>query len=207
MVHRETLISYALSFASFLLDTKIGAKINKIILFGSVARGDFTKESDIDLFIDTKEKFVDEIDKILILFKESQINKIWQLKGANNDISLKNGDLKKWGLRREVISSGIMLYGKYNELPDETRYYLLVQIEVKNKNSAEQMHIWRELYGYVQKVGNKSYVKKGLVEIDGGRKLGKATFIVLMENRKSIIDFLNKNKIRYSLNEVWSDTL
>ncbi len=204
---RETIIGYASSFVSFLLDSKLGSKINKIILFGSVARGDFSKESDVDLFIDVKDESENEVEKMLMLFEGSQVGKIWELKGVKNKISLKIGDLKRWGLRRQVISSGILLYGKYNEIPAEVQYYLMVQIDVRNKNTAAQMKVWRELYGYTQKVGRKSYIKKGLVEKAGGKKLGKAVFVVRMENRQGIIVFLNKNKIKYSLNELWSDTL
>ncbi len=46
------MIGYAQSFVSFLLDSYVGGKVRKIILFGSVARGDFSTESDIDLFVE-----------------------------------------------------------------------------------------------------------------------------------------------------------
>jgi len=47
------LISYSIDFVSFLIQkTKSREKIKNIILFGSVARGEADRESDIDLFID-----------------------------------------------------------------------------------------------------------------------------------------------------------
>ena len=55
-INKSDLISYASNFVSFLLKYEISNEINKIILFGSVATGSFDKESDIDLFIDIKEK-------------------------------------------------------------------------------------------------------------------------------------------------------
>jgi len=207
MTGRTSLIGYSLSFASFLLDSRLGERIDKIILFGSVARGDFDKESDIDLFIETDEKNENEINKLLELFTSSRTNEMWKLKGVKNDISVKVGHLKKWSLRRDVISSGVMLYGKYNEMPEKMNYYLLINMDVRKFKPSKQMSIWRKLYGYRQKIGAKLYVGKGLVERLGGRKLGKAMVLIPMENRREIISFLNKNKISYTVNELWSDTL
>ena len=206
MMARESLIAYAMSFASFLLDSRIAEKINKIILFGSVARGNHGKESDIDLFIDTSENIEKEADKLLGLFRASKTNGMWQLKGVKNEISLKVGSLKKWPMRRDVISAGIMLYGKYNETPEGASYYLMIKMDLRNIKTAKQMSIWRRLYGYKQKIGSKVYTGKGLVERLGGTKIGKAVVIVPMDNRKEMLDFLNKNKVRYTLNEIWSDT-
>mgnify|MGYP001619677961 CR=1 FL=1 len=205
------LIAYALQFASFLIGSSLGKKIGSIILFGSVARGNFTKESDIDLFIDTgseQERAVEkEAESLLKLFLSSAMQKVWEQKGIKHDISLKVGNLKKWPLRREIISSGMMLYGKYGQLPENTTYYLLITTDVKNKTSSQQVKLWRKLYGYRQKVGNKIYPSKGLVETSGGKKLGKGTFIIPMEKRKEVIDFLKSNKINHQVFEIWSDVL
>ena len=184
----------------------IGDKINKIILFGSVARGDFNPESDIDLFIDADKRLEKEINNLLLLFKFSEAQKVWEMKKVTNGLSLKVGSLSQWGLRREVISSGIILYGKFQELPEKTKYYALFQIESGNKKVAHQMRIWRKLYGYTQKIGKKRYTFKGLIDQFQGRKLGKAVFIVPMENRREVIVFLNKSKVKYSIHELWSDS-
>jgi predicted nucleotidyltransferase len=203
---RSSLIGFALSFASFLLDSNIGDKINKIILFGSVARGDFSEESDIDLFIDTRHMLEDDVERVLTAFRYSKINETWKLKGIKQEISLKIGDLNKWPLKRNVISSGILLYGKYNEVPENIKYYLMISMSLKNLKFSNQMKLWRKLYGYRQKIGNKIYVGKGLVEKLEGRKIGKAIILVPMQNRKEILDFLNKSKIKYRVNELWSDS-
>ena len=84
------LISYAIDFVSFLLQNiKDKDKINSIILFGSVARDENDKESDIDLFIDTKEKIEDEINKIKNNFHDSiKYKKYWALLGIKNDLNI-----------------------------------------------------------------------------------------------------------------------
>ena len=47
---QETLVAYSMSAGSYLVENVPG--IRNIILFGSVARGKFDKESDIDIFVD-----------------------------------------------------------------------------------------------------------------------------------------------------------
>lgn len=204
---RSSIIGYTLSFASFLLDSNIGERINKIILFGSVARGDFTEESDIDLFIDAPDALEKDIEKVLTAFRYSKIHETWNLKGVKQEISLKIGDLNKWSLKREVISSGILLYGKYNEIPKNVKYYLMIKMNLKNLKFSNQMKLWRKLYGYKQKMGGKTYIGRGLLEKLEGKKIGKAVIIVPMEKRKEIISLLNENKIKYTVNELWSDSL
>lgn len=206
MTLHKTLIGYAMSFASFLIDSSVGQKIHKIILFGSAARGDFNGESDVDIFIDCDEKLEPDISKLLALFRSSQTYKAWQLKGVKNDLSIKVGVLATWGLRREVISSGITLYSKYSELPGKAQYYALVRIEgLSEKKTSQQMRIFRTIYGYTQKVGKKAYHGKGLIAQAGGAKLGRGVFIIPMERRQDVLSFLNKNRVSYKLHELWSD--
>ncbi len=85
------LIAYAQDFASFLLETldKESNKINQIILFGSVARGEDTKKSDVDLFIDANEnKLEEKINQIKEEFYGSvKVRKYWNLLGIKNKIN------------------------------------------------------------------------------------------------------------------------
>src|SRR3989338_11413321 len=99
---KNELAAYAMSFASFVMASEAGNKINNIILFGSVAKNEFDKESDVDIFIDTdaKEK---EILKHLRLFYESQHMKTWRLIGIENEISLHVGQLDKHPLKRSIV--------------------------------------------------------------------------------------------------------
>lgn len=50
---QNELFSYVYDFISQMLENRdIFGKIRKIILYGSIVRSDFTRDSDIDLFID-----------------------------------------------------------------------------------------------------------------------------------------------------------
>lgn len=206
VMKRNNLIAYAQAFSSFILDSENGDRIRGIILFGSVARNEFDEESDIDMFIDTD---VDrkKILKQLNLFSESQSNKTWKLKGIKNEISIHVGDFDKSPLKRDIISSGIQLYGSVLSLPAEMSHYLLFTLEFADIERKKQVNIWRKLYGYTQKVGKKIYKSEGLINSLGGKKLEKGIFIIHIDKKQEIIKFLNNNKIKYKVYEIWSDVL
>ena len=111
MSKRNELTAYALDFVSYLISKT--DKIDRIILYGSIARNDFDEQSDIDLFIDTKEKVT---QKILDNYYKTKKYKEWELKGISNPISIITGglDSKEWqDLKRSITNTGIILFGKY----------------------------------------------------------------------------------------------
>ena len=203
---KENLIAYAMNFASFLLDEKIAKDIDNVILFGSVARGDFDDESDIDIFIDSKRDIEGEVNKTLSFFNQSEMQKKWELKGVKNDISVKVGELSKWRLKRDVIADGILLYGKFKQLAEDVEYYLILTLSFKQFKQSQKVKLWRKLYGYKQKIGKKVYHSKGLTDKLGAKRLDNCLAIPV-KNKKEILDFLNKEKINYSVREIWSDDL
>ena len=201
---RNELISYAMSFASFLFSgNAISKNITKIILFGSIARGDFDEESDVDIFVETKlqEK---TIQKQLDLFNKSKIKEIYNLRGIKNDIVLKVGNLDKWkGLKESIIEDGIALYGKYEESPKGLKRSTLFKVSVEKRKFSAKVKVWRKLYGYKQKIGKKAYTSKGLLQELDCIKLSKGIFISPFHNRQKIMDFLDKNKVRYEMRDMY----
>jgi len=203
---QNNLIAYAAHFVSFVLGHDISQKVNRIILFGSVARGIFDEESDIDIFVDTIEDIEKEIKSLLTLFQHSEMQRKWELKGVNNNISVKVGDINKWKIKRDIISNGILLYGKFKETPENVEYYLLITPSFKKMKKSIKVKMWRKLYGYKQKVGKKTYKTKGILEKLDGRRISNG-MIIKMTGKKELIDFLNREKIHYKVVEVWSDSL
>ncbi len=204
---REELIAYACSFVSFLLQSDVAKDITRIILFGSIARGDFSKDSDIDLFIDTSKNIEKRAELALSSFLKSETQKKWKLKGLKHELSLKIGDLTSWGsLKRSVISDGILLYGKYKDFPDKIDQYSLLELSFKKHNRRKKVSLWRNLYGYKQKVGKKVYTSKGKIEELGGKRI-ETGVIVPVNNIRQLIEFLNREKIGYTIREVWSDSV
>lgn len=196
----KELIGYALSFAGFVLP-KI--KVDEIILFGSAARGEAEKESDIDLFFNVKqneETLKKELKKELEKFYKTKISEIWSLKGVKNQIKIEVGNLDEWKLKRSIISDGIVLYGKYKCMPEKTKGF--VQFNLKPiKNIAKRNKVLRKLFGR----NEKNYLSEGILSRINGRKLSSASFIVPVEKTKEVFDILNPEKIDYSFFEFWSD--
>lgn len=204
---RNKLIAYAMHFASFLVEQ--GIKVRRIILFGSVASGDFDKESDIDVFVDADKTKGKTVLGLLSNF-EKTFGEKWRLKGVNNQLSVTTGDinLKEWeDLRRTIQSYGVMLYGKYGEPPKNMQPYLIFSLNFQDIGRAKKVSLWRRLYGYTQKVGNKSYKSKGLLEQLGGVKIDQGVILVPAANSAQIKEFLRDNRISHNLVEVWSDQL
>jgi len=198
----KELISYALSFVSFVLP-KI--EVSEIILFGSVAREEATKESDIDLFFNVKDeeaKTKSIVGEELKKFYKSKANEIWSLKEIKNPIRYEVGNLDKWKLKRSIISEGITLYGGYKELPAKTSGFMHFAIP-PIKNIAKRNKIIRKLFGRIE----KKHKTEGIVKLLGGKKLSSASFLAPKEKANEIIKILNSEKIDFSFFEFWSDQI
>jgi predicted nucleotidyltransferase len=202
--YKPELIAYASAFVSFIFP-KI-EDIKEIILFGSTARGEADKESDIDLFFYTEKKHEEKIKAVikeeLKKFYKSKIAQIWALKGINNLISANVGELEEWELKRSIISDGILLYSKYKEVPEKMGDFIFFNI-VPIKNIAKRNKITREIFGRKEKV----YSKKGILEEYNGKKISPTSFIIQKTNASKIIDLLGKEKIDYTFFEFWTDEI
>ena len=85
---RNELIALAMEYASYLMHNM--PNINNIILFGSVARGDFDKKSDIDIFVDVAnpgKKDEDCVRKLTDNFYNTKCFEKWKLLGMQKDFS------------------------------------------------------------------------------------------------------------------------
>ncbi len=142
------LVSYAMDFSSFLMQNiKEKDRIKNIILFGSVARGESNKESDIDLFIDiiNEDKIEEESNKILKDFYNStKFKNYWKLFNTKNKIKLTIGKLDEWeDLKNSIISNGLSLYGKYQEIPAKGKNMALFFLEnIKPNIKRVTKNIW-----------------------------------------------------------------
>ncbi len=200
---KTDLIAFASSFVSFALE-RLEHDVNEIILFGSVARGDFSKDSDVDLFFDAaseNQKLDRDIKAIIAKFYISKICQIWRNKGIANIINVKAGILDKWKLKRSIISDGIVLYGRYKS-GIKSQPFILFNFE-PIKDITKRNNIIRALYGRQE----KKQQTHGLVNKYKGKRLSPTVFIVPVQASQEIIVLLNKEKINYVMIEVWSDQL
>lgn len=195
--------SYASYFVSYLLNNlKNLEMIERIVLFGSVAKDQATKESDVDIFIEVKKKtkaLEEEIRKIEEQFYQSREAIIFKAREINNPLSIKMGKLNEWpDLSRSIASTGIIFYGPYKEskLPQGLKHFLIVFWDKIGKNRGAFLN---KLYGF--SVGGKRY--KGLIEKFSGKKLGKSCIMIPIEYRDDFIGILQHYKVNAKIIEVY----
>ena len=198
----KKLTAYASAFVSFIFP-KIG--VDKIILFGSLARKEATEKSDIDLFFDVEgneEKTKQTIKQELNKFYKTKIYEIFQQKGPVLPINIEVGNLDKWKLKRSVIGNSIVLYGKYESIPEKTKSFTYFSIK-PIENIAKRNKIIRKIFGRKE----KTYSTESLVSSSGGKKLTPLSFIIPQEKSQKIIKFLQSEKIDFSFFTFWTDEI
>ena len=202
MASQNELISYALDFAAYIISQTAG--INRIILFGSVARGDFDQESDIDLFIDTKNKKLEiKMPQIIDSYTHTVKAKSWRLKGVTNDFSCKVGELdsKLWtDLKRAMLTHGIVLYGAYQERAEKVFQYSLFLFD-KIKPESKRVSLHRTLFGF--RTGSKKY--SGLMSKYQFMKIGKGSILVSRQHTLQLKQLFKEKKVSVKIYEIWSD--
>jgi len=201
----KMLKQYAMYFASYLLNNLYDIhNIERIVLFGSVARGEADKESDVDIFIEVKrktKKIEEEINKVKDKFYESREASLFKLRGIDNEISVKIGKIKEWeDLQKSIASTGIILYGPYEskELPSKIKKYAIIFWNKIRKNRGAFLN---KLYGV--KVKGKYY--EGLVSRFSGKRIGKSCIIVPIAYKKDVFNLLKKYKVEAKVIEVFGD--
>jgi len=192
--------SYFVAYLLFNLEKRYRENINNIILFGSVARGEAEKESDIDIFIDIKKKtrkIEKEIKRLEEKFYSSREASLFKLKGVNNKFSIIIGKLENWKeLKTSIESTGILLYGKYIPSGIKGRKHVVIFWDKIERNRGAFLN---KIYGF--KVKGKAY--SGLIEKFNGIKLGKSSLMVPLEHREEITKLLKKYKVSAKIIEVW----
>ena len=190
-----------MDFASFLLENIKIEEIKNIILFGSVARNEYDKESDIDLFIDISgsEKYYKEaVPKIEDkFFKSYRFQNYWALKEIKQPFNVIIGKLNQWKeLKNSIISDGIVIYSKFKEIPENIKYSVLFSFE-KIKPESKRVTLHKKLFGY--KKNDKIY--GGILQKYNGIKVGSGSIIVPLEHQKIFHDLFKKLSINVKIIE------
>lgn len=195
------LLSYTVDFASFFLERIDKSKIDKIILFGSVARDEADNDSDIDLFIETIgnvniEKSIEKIKRDF--FTSIRFKNYWELKGISNDIKIITGKLDKWNdIKNSIISNGILLYGKYESTPRNAIHKTIFSWE-KIKPESKRVLLFKRLFGY--RAEKKEY--KGLLNQYSGEKLSKGSIIVPTKYSAVFMKLFREMKITIKIRKI-----
>jgi len=194
--------AYASAFASFLM-RKLGDNIkdiDRIILYGSVAKGNAMKNSDVDIFIDTKKDLKKEVSDIIDEFYKSREALLFKTKRIENEINVKTGELKNWReLHRSITSTGVTLWGRYEALekPIGSQHKIIFYWNKIERNRGAFLN---KLYGF--KSGEKRYT--GLLEKSNGEKIGKSSIMLPIEHKEEIIGLLKKYGVHAKTIEIFT---
>ena len=176
--------------------------ITSIILFGSVARGEDTAASDIDIAIilekDDKAAITKEISKI----KDEKIQVTFVEKKNLPDETELTGAFS---------GDGIILYGhpiiiKADNLSLNPK--MIISYSLNHLSQAEKVKLSRALYGSTSKstVNNKTYttVTKGAVNEPGIDKISKSVLMVERNKAAKVIELLKHFNAEFKQIPLWT---
>jgi hypothetical protein len=178
------LIAYALDFSSFLVQRFSDQdKIKRIILFGSVARGEAAAESDIDIFVDVikeDDKISRELQVIAEEFRTSvKCRRYWIPLGISNEIKPIAGRLSSWKeLHSSLQANGLTLYDKFKMEAKEGKHQVLFAWENVHPNSRRVLFN-KQMFGFKQK--GRFY--NGLLQKYSGERMSKGSILVPAEHK------------------------
>ena len=203
-------IAYVYDFLSLVFENEIRERIKEIMLFGSVAKLSSDKKSDIDLFFNVKdkkeEKGIEEKLKSILKSFEVKAEKTWGLKKIKLPINFIVGSLEDetWkNLRDEIISSGILLYGQYKEMPENLSHNYLFYYSLNNLSRKNKMKFIRKMFGYSLKRNKIKYEQKGFLKEIAGLKLGSNTILIPFNEVVKIKKLFKDFDIHYKIIENW----
>jgi predicted nucleotidyltransferase len=174
--------------------------VKAVILYGSLARGEFTSKSDVDLFIlTTEDKTQKEIqDKVIKL--ESEI-------GRNIQPTIRTiAELQKTdtGLLQNIFQEGKILYLREpSDIPSaillQQKPYLIYSFQISSLLQKEKARFNRQLYEQTR----KEYKYKGLLQEIGGQKLSAGCVMIPYKQKEKIEKFFKKFQVKFEQLKVW----
>lgn len=209
---QKDLFSYVYDFISQIMENEhIFKNVRSILLFGSVARGDFDKESDVDLFIDISD-VKQEVTMLALIKKEVSIfetrcEKTWYLKGIHLPLKPIAGDLQasRWDeLRKETEHYGVFLFRRLEDTSSLLKRQALVLFDINHLKQKKKMALIRALYGYSSIKGVKKYKNKGILSELGGEKIEHNAVVIPFEHLKVLRSTFRKHKTRFTIKKYWS---
>ena len=205
------IFAYVYDFVSFLFEKDLKSEIKSIILYGSVASGEFDEKSDIDIFVDIwdrgKKSSIEKKIKSQLLKFEERSTRIWNPRGINNPFSIIVGKLDsiEWkNLQYDIISNGIVIYGKFEKPFNETNHTVLISFELSKCNQNEKMKLIRRLYGNESIKNKKKYRIPGMLEKYGGEKISSNSILIPIEKIKEFRTVFTEFNITPRIREIWT---
>ncbi|MDP3066711.1 MAG: nucleotidyltransferase domain-containing protein [Methanobacteriaceae archaeon] len=198
---------------AFELAQKLGEipSLETAILFGSAAREEMHKKSDIDILLlfdaENDPELGGEGEKVHKIAGE--IEKKYKMENPFSFVFMNKKDNLDSDFIWEAAKDGIVLFSrpelilgqKENLKPNAFISYAFQDIPPKDK-----MYVKRKLYGYVVKSvhNGKEYLSegKGIVSLHG-KKMGRATILIEAPYVDEILELFRERNVKYKLSRVW----
>jgi len=185
--------------------------IEAAILFGSAAKGEMHKKSDIDILLIFNTDHNPEIGEEGKIVHEyaGEIEEIYKLENPFSFVFINKGEHVDSDFLWEVAKNGIVLYCRPERMVGKETYMkpaLVVSYRFPSIPQKDKMFIKRRLYGYmVRKIyKGKEYIskKEGLVN-QYGKKIGKAVFLIDAKKSDEITKLFDSKNVMYSVTKIW----
>lgn len=179
--------------------------LKAIVLYGSYARKEETKESDIDLLV------VLDVKKPIYELKE--ILKIIRQVDKENKIALQLTNLKdgNYSLYQKILREGKVLIGKFDIGVKELKLkpYKVINYDLSKLKPAVKVKVSKRVNGSLTKKRIKGKVKeyryKGLKDETGVIVLPNSSLLLPEDVAKGFIQFLEINNVSYRQFNVWKE--
>lgn len=181
-------LAYAGDFVSYLIQNLTPrelALVDHVVAFGSAARGDTTRDSDVDLFVQTSapRALESRIKALIDAFESStRVRDYWRPLGVRLPLSVKVGQPEDWAVIPAALAEhGKVLFGPYR--PPTAGQAVGVVFTWENVSApGVRTNLYRNLFGFVSH--GKRY--PGLVAKVGGQRLGKGAIWVPLEHLQTV---------------------
>jgi len=178
-------------------------KVRGAVLFGSMARGDSNRQSDIDILLvidDPKpRRFLTQVvHTISGLHPHREIQ-----------VTLTNLKDRDENFLRNVFKEGRILFGSFLLDTDgiALKHYLLVAYDLSGANPVKQVRVSRKVHGYRSRKTvdgkMKEYRYKGLKGMEGVTVISQGTILLPIEMGKEFIKELDALKVKRTVIEVY----
>lgn len=174
--------------------------VKAVILYGSLARGEFTSRSDIDLFILTTDGKIHKEVQNEVIELESEI-------GRNIQPTIRTiAELQKTdtGLLQNIFQEGKILYLREpSDIPSaillKQKPYLIYSFQISSLAQKDKVRFNRQFYQQTR----KEYKYKGFLQKIGGQKLSAGCIMIPYKQKEKIEKFFKKFKVKFEQLKVW----
>lgn len=172
-----------------------------VILFGSRARGDCDDYSDYDLLV------VFENDDVMWRNRRKLFENVGRLGLFTQVLARSTRELAEKTeptFLQNVLEQGVLLYLRYPfqapAFSQNLRPMAIVSYELKGLSHNEKMRVIYRLFGKKA----KKHVSTGVVEENGGIRLGSGCFMVPLENLENVIRIMNEHNVQFRIMRIYS---